>query len=869
MPRYTDPKTGKSISSKTPLNESQIREGLGLATMPEPEGAITKTPSLSPSSSFRKAWSSIPGLGLVEPETALKTGAELGSFIFGGPVGYAATRQALSLLPFGPPPRPLAKADVEKELGFPLTNEEFQNVIATNKRFQAPSPTEKVVGETLGRAGEVGTDIALTSMFRGGGKLSEKALPEVLPFYAKGRTPGALEAMRIAEREGITPTPADITGHIGQSGMESTVSRLPQSAFVAQKATGEALRGHATAVEREIAKLGGRVEPQLAGERAIEELPRKVATEIESQFGGIGGKLAPDLTGQTVKEGIATVKNEARQTGHLLFEGGKKIEEIPIAVDPITNTIAKIKESGNYRALSAPDKNRVDSMIKYIESRINPPEGGLEELGGFQVGGRTIPIKGRELKSIQQMTSEERETAFGALPELKYLDVEGIRRTVANTTFSDTVKKSPAYGPLRQLYDAVDKALESSAKVAGSDIHDAFKISRSFWKDEIIDRLGEGGTKSILGRIEKASPEQVVSIIKKSNEDELRQLVSVLPKESLQPLKRGLFTDLLETGSKVNPNTGEIVYNGTQINKAINNQMGRLRVLLSPDEVRYLKKFAVDMSEIAPVFKVATGTAEGAIQRLKIAPLEELATLKNNLTPEGWINYRQGLITKIFSMFGKKSPVTNEYVYNGPRIFDAFLGPSGLGEARLKVLTDSPEELQTLRELLELGNKMGSSWRIAGNPSGTAHALYNIHLLSQMGKMIGGGGITGGILGYRGGEEDRAGRTLKGAAIGGAVGAFLGPYAVAKFITSNIGRRYLISGFPQAERALGRILPLGAVGTRGILSKEPQKVEMPKVTAPINYDKEISQARAAISQGKPIDKVKEMFKSRTGQEYPE
>ncbi len=47
MPRYTDPETGKSIFSKTPLNESEITEGLGLAKGKVSKGIapVVKEPS--------------------------------------------------------------------------------------------------------------------------------------------------------------------------------------------------------------------------------------------------------------------------------------------------------------------------------------------------------------------------------------------------------------------------------------------------------------------------------------------------------------------------------------------------------------------------------------------------------------------------------------------------------------------------------------------------------------------------------------------------------------------------------------------------------------------------------------------------------
>jgi hypothetical protein len=149
---------------------------------------------------------------------------------------------------------------------------------------------------------------------------------------------------------------------------------------------------------------------------------------------------------------------------------------------------------------------------------------------------------------------------------------------------------------------------------------------------------------------------------------------------------------------------------------------------------------------------------------------------------------------------------------------------------------------------------MGTAWRIAGNPSGTAHTLYILHLLGQVGSGVG--------AAVAGEAARRQGGTGAGLA---TAGAFLSPYIVAKLITSNIGRQYLIAGFPRLEKAAGKVLPYVAIATRGLLSK-PQEKET--VTPPVNVDKELIQAQDAIARGAPPDKVKQMFKQRTGEEWP-
>jgi hypothetical protein len=249
---------------------------------------------------------------------------------------------------------------------------------------------------------------------------------------------------------------------------------------------------------------------------------------------------------------------------------------------------------------------------------------------------------------------------------------------------------------------------------------------------------------------------------------------------------------------------------------------------------------------------------EKAVERLKTASLDDITKLRESMPAENFTNFRQGLLTQILQKNSKPSPTSGELIYNGPQLAKDLFGRSGIGEARLKALT-TPEEFTFLKELAQVGERMGSSWRIAGNPSGTAHTLYTIHLMSQLGS--GAGAIIAGE------EARKHGGTGLGLA---AAGAFLTPYALARLITSNVGRQYLISGFPSLERGIARVLPVGIAGTHGILSgRDPNQIENMMKGKNAIYQKELSNSRRAIASGVPADQVKAMFKQRTGKEYPE
>jgi len=79
MPRYTDPETGKSFSSETPLNESELEEAFGVVS-----GTTTKAPSAS-----KPGWVEPAKAGL---ETAGVFGGALAGGVPGAALGYAGAK---------------------------------------------------------------------------------------------------------------------------------------------------------------------------------------------------------------------------------------------------------------------------------------------------------------------------------------------------------------------------------------------------------------------------------------------------------------------------------------------------------------------------------------------------------------------------------------------------------------------------------------------------------------------------------------------------------------------------------------------------------------------------------------------------------
>jgi len=647
-----------------------------------------------------------------------RTGIEMGGLVAGGLIGgipgagagYAGAKQlAKSVIPRAPS-RPLDKMDVEKELGMPLSDVEYQDFLAGGPQWEGLQKRLGVapmtsIEKVIAKGGEVAREFGEGALMEATGRAVAPLIPRMLPFYARGRTPGAMEVAKIAEREGIKIPAADITGSTAQSAITSSVQKLPQSAYTMQKEAITATGQFADYVEKTLGKVGGKQEPFLAGQVAQE--------------------------GRLIK--LAEAKT---QGGKFYTEAKDLLKGVDISHEATNKAIEDVTSSDAYQLLSEGSKKEVDKVISYLENKIRP-----------DVSART-KVSLRLPMDVEAQVLKQAGQEFTPIP---YAESEGMRKSIGNKLFSKNIEGTEAGGPIRYLYDALQDDMQVSAKMAGSKVHEKFVNARKFWSQNVF---GEGVQKGVMGKIGEASPER-------------------------------------------------------------------------------------------------------AITYLKNASLDDIAKIRSGLPEPNFINFRQGLLTQIFQKNSQTSPITGEVIYNGSQIAKDLFGKSGLGEVKLKALMTA-KELSFLKEMATVGERMGASWRIAGNPSGTAHTLYVLHLLGQVGSAVG-AGLAGEVA-----------RKSKGTGAGLATaGAFLSPYIVAKLITSNAGRKYLIGGFPMAEKVVGRSIPGVIAGTRGMLSKPEPQITLPPMGGGPNFDKELANSRQAIAQGAPADKVKAMFKVRTGKEYPE
>jgi len=219
MPRYTDPTTGKSIFSETPLNEDEISEGLGLATAKE---IATSIPPLTPQQELAAptltseqekgakqqalnfAWGGWPEakrqfMGGVTPALEM-AGATAGTVLGGGPwgtaLGYAAggrVGKGLEVMTGQSKPETLLEATLNtvKDVGIGLlpysVEKGIEGVSAIKEAIKAPwtkgakvEDVYKVIGGQLrkdiaGESGMAGAKQTYSVVHNKGNQLYETA----------------------------------------------------------------------------------------------------------------------------------------------------------------------------------------------------------------------------------------------------------------------------------------------------------------------------------------------------------------------------------------------------------------------------------------------------------------------------------------------------------------------------------------------------------------------------------------------------------------------------------------------------------------------------------------------------------------------
>jgi len=160
---------------------------------------------------------------------------------------------------------------------------------------------------------------------------------------------------------------------------------------------------------------------------------------------------------------------------------------------------------------------------------------------------------------------------------------------------------------------------------------------------------------------------------------------------------------------------------------------------------------------------------------------------------------KRAWLTELFNKYQKEYQLAEgkAFITDSPRIAAEL---NKYGDKYLKTLF-SEREFKMIDEFRKLASHIGFAEKIASNPSGTAQTIYTIQI------------ITGtGLASYGALRND----PLSAAA--GIVFTFGGPYAIAKFMTSEAGFKYMTTGIKTnpaiREIITNSIKSAGIIGTR-------------------------------------------------------
>lgn len=173
--------------------------------------------------------------------------------------------------------------------------------------------------------------------------------------------------------------------------------------------------------------------------------------------------------------------------------------------------------------------------------------------------------------------------------------------------------------------------------------------------------------------------------------------------------------------------------------------------------------------------RISTVQNEDFLNIISKGNLTELQDIKKVLPESTLQTVKQAWLTDLFSKHQRilQTPEGKHYMLDAQGTAAEL---AKYGDKYLKTLF-TPQEFQVIDNFRKLSQHIGFAEKIAGNPSGTAQTLHTIQI------------ITGaGLAGYGAWRK----RPLSTAM--GVIFLFGGPYAVAKFMTSPAGFKYMTTG---------------------------------------------------------------------------
>jgi len=651
--------------------------------------------------------------------------------------------------------------------------------------YAAAERVKKLSGQSLGISKpetateaftQTGKDIVAGGAMEAGGQIVGKGIQygaeKLFQPFAKQITPEMAETARIAQKEGVTLSPAEITQSKSLGLMEKALNFIPGSAGTIQRAELNQLVQLSNARERLLQQLSeGKGTPEsvervgLAIKDKVDKLiqqgeatktkdVKQIADDLLRKIGSTDtyeslGMKTQELLSKKSAEAVAKKTALYREVGANVPEG-----ELPIA--NLSNTANKFKT----------EIEKLPTQSGTLKSILNWVTGGAEMGGTVNVQGIETSVKDLPpqmqafLKEQTQAATKDWKTLQGFRQQLNDLiRQEDLSIKMNNPNFKGQLTNEGRI--YKELKKALDRDFEEIAKQSGGDALDKLKVANAFYKDEYAPVWKNKD----IQRLVYSKPETVVdTIFRPNNITEIKTLKKAIGESGYEPLKQKFVSRVIENAEK-----GEGGFSWDKVMSQLEKyRPEELAEMLGQREGRAFLN-AVTKGINRESIPVADKFLLGVIKKSTPETVMNMIFHPNNSGNINLVKMTVGnnAFNEAKTAFTAKLLKMSEY--GAYRPVPSVRAVSAFDEPTLNAIYSSEERL-ALDNLMKLSRAASGAERLAGNPSGTAQSVITF----QQGRAV--------LTNMAKGRPDIAGAIW-----------FL-PKALAKVYLSPVGRKYFTKG---------------------------------------------------------------------------
>jgi len=614
-------------------------------------------------------------------------------------------------------------------------------------------------------------DIKNGMMMEMGGQFVGKALPKAVEVvtapFSKRMTPEAKAFRATAASEGITPTPHDVVGTKSLGLVESLMEKIPGSADVIRD-----LR-----VKKQLEPLTSQLEQlytENASKESIDTLGRKIWAQVDDYL-----RTEQRLKGDTLNKmrTVVLAKLGSPQSYTALgLEGKELLKARSIAYNERAGELYNaVGETLGKQKFKTPELNKVAQEI--INERKHLAAQDKTLFAHLKWASKSDAIPTETKAKIMELPANIRKEILADLEKEFDLSrswdtLQSFRSEMGELAMMQDPTKAAMPGmkfsvtkkgrDFIRLKAAITKDMETIASEKGGKAWENYKAANAFYSHS----AGIYKSKAIR-RLVQSDPEKVIDIaFRPGATTEVKLLKAAAGPNGFFKLREGFTNKLLGTGKKdiFDPNNLRLSL------ERYGDEM--LEEVYGKQTVKQLKKVAEEGLNLGsqtpgqPFLKAITREyPDTVVDRIIGAPesklqshtlLKNIQIIKQAIKPKEFEALGDKLITKLMS-------VNQDTGLVKPQTFSKMVDKYNNRVLRRFFPYEKTEQLQ---KLANIGRKIESAEKVAGNPSGTGQTL-----------------IAWGLF-----------RMIMQRPAMGAVVAFT-PKQLAKIYTSKFGMKWLTDGF--------------------------------------------------------------------------